>query len=57
MTWVYLLIAIMAEVPATSALRASQGFTVLLPSLVVVWPAAGSMYTEFSLNWPSARTP
>lgn len=21
------------------------------------WPAAGSMDTEFSLNWPSARTP
>lgn len=36
MTWVWLLIAIVAEVLATSALRASQGFTVLLPSLVVV---------------------
>lgn len=36
MKWVYLLIAIVAEVVGTSALKASQGFTVLLPSAFVV---------------------
>jgi small multidrug resistance pump len=35
MKWVYLLIAIVAEVVGTSALKASQGFTVLLPSVIV----------------------
>lgn len=51
MTWVYLLIAIMAEVAATSALRASQGFTVLLPSLVVVAGyAAAFFFLSLTLN-------
>jgi small multidrug resistance pump len=36
MKWLYLLIAIVAEVVGTSALKASQGFTVLLPSAIVV---------------------
>ncbi len=36
MRWAYLLIAIVAEVVGTSALKASQGFTVLLPSGIVV---------------------
>ncbi|NDC64624.1 MAG: QacE family quaternary ammonium compound efflux SMR transporter [Planctomycetia bacterium] len=36
MHWMYLAIAIVAEVVATSFLRASAGFTRLLPSLVVV---------------------
>jgi len=36
MHWVYLLIAIVAEVIATSALKASAEFTRLLPSVVVV---------------------
>ena len=36
MHWMYLVIAIVAEVVATSFLRASAGFTRLLPSLVVV---------------------
>jgi small multidrug resistance pump len=36
MKWVFLLIAIVAEVVGTSALKASQGFTVLLPSAIVV---------------------
>jgi small multidrug resistance pump len=36
MKWVYLLIAIVAEVVGTSALKASQGFTVLLPSVIVL---------------------
>lgn len=34
--WIYLAIAIGAEVIATSALNASQGFTRLLPSVAVV---------------------
>ncbi len=36
MTWLYLLIAICAEAVATSALKASEGFTKLTPSAVVV---------------------
>jgi len=36
MSWLYLSIAIVAEVVATSALRASDGFTRTLPVLAVV---------------------
>jgi multidrug transporter EmrE-like cation transporter len=36
MNWLYLLVAILAEVAGTLALRASQGFTLPLPSAVVV---------------------
>ncbi len=36
MTFVYLVLAIVAEVIATSALKASMGFTRPIPSLVVV---------------------
>jgi small multidrug resistance pump len=36
MHWLYLAIAIVAEVAATSFLRASAGFSKLLPSVVVV---------------------
>jgi len=36
MTFVYLVLAIIAEVVATSALKASEGFTRPLPSLLVV---------------------
>ncbi|MBC2717203.1 MAG: multidrug efflux SMR transporter [Desulfobacteraceae bacterium] len=36
MTYLYLAIAIVAEVAATSALKASVEFTKLLPSLIVV---------------------
>lgn len=36
MTYFYLAIAIIAEVAATSALRASEEFTKLVPSLIVV---------------------
>jgi multidrug transporter EmrE-like cation transporter len=36
MNWLYLAIAISCEVVATSALKASEGFTRWLPSLVVV---------------------
>ncbi|WP_395824965.1 DMT family transporter [Collimonas sp.] len=36
MHWIYLIIAIIAEVVATSALKASAEFTRLIPSIVVV---------------------
>jgi small multidrug resistance pump len=36
MNWLFLAIAIVAEVIATSALKASEGFSKLLPSLLVV---------------------
>ena len=36
MNWLYLAIAIVSEVVATSALKASDGFTKLYPSLAVV---------------------
>jgi small multidrug resistance pump len=36
MNWLYLFIAIVAEVLATSALKAADGFNRLLPSIVVV---------------------
>jgi small multidrug resistance pump len=36
MQWMYLAIAIVCEVIATSALKASEGFTRLAPSVVVV---------------------
>jgi len=36
MTYLYLAIAIIAEVAATSALKASEEFTKLLPSIIVV---------------------
>lgn len=44
MKWAYLLIAIVAEVAGTSALKASQGFTVLLPSALVVMGYAVAFY-------------
>jgi small multidrug resistance pump len=36
MKWIYLSIAIVAEVMATTALRAAEGFTRLVPSIIVV---------------------
>ncbi len=36
MQWIYLVIAVVAEVVGTAALKASDGFTHLLPSLTVV---------------------
>ncbi|NRB47925.1 MAG: multidrug efflux SMR transporter [Saprospiraceae bacterium] len=35
MKWIFLIIAIVAEVIATTALRYSEGFTKLIPSLIV----------------------
>ena len=34
--WLILFIAILSETIATTALKASEGFTVLLPSIIVV---------------------
>lgn len=36
MKWVYLLIAIIGETIATSALKSTEGFTKLVPSIIVV---------------------
>ena len=36
MKWIYLLLAIVAEVIATSALKPSEGFTKLWPSVIVI---------------------
>lgn len=36
MKWIFLSIAILAEVIATSALKSSEGFTKLLPSMIVI---------------------
>jgi small multidrug resistance pump len=44
MNWLYLAIAIVSEVVATSALKASAGFTRLYPSLLVVGGYALAFY-------------
>ena len=44
MAYVYLSIAIVAEVVATSALKASEGFTVLWPSIICVVGYAVALY-------------
>lgn len=40
----YLFAAIVAEVIATSALKAAEGFTVLLPSVAVVFGYVAAFY-------------
>lgn len=42
--WGYLAIAIFTEIIATAALRASESFTVLIPSIIVVLGYALSFY-------------
>ncbi|HEU4741352.1 MAG TPA: multidrug efflux SMR transporter [Meiothermus sp.] len=42
--WVFLLIAIVSEVIGSTGLKASQGFTKLLPSAVVVIGYASAFY-------------
>lgn len=42
--WVALAIAIVSEVAGTSALKASEGFTRLMPSLVVILGYASAFY-------------
>lgn len=44
MHWLYLSLAILAEVIATSFLKASDGFTRLVPSLVVVVGYAAAFF-------------
>jgi small multidrug resistance pump len=44
MPWVYLLIAIFAEVVGTSALKASEGMTKLAPSAIVVAGYGAAFY-------------
>jgi multidrug transporter EmrE-like cation transporter len=44
MSWLYLGIAILAEVIGTTALKASDGFAKLIPSLVVVVAYGASFY-------------
>ena len=44
MNWIFLSIAIVSEVIATSALKAANGFTRLGPSLVVVLGYASAFY-------------
>jgi small multidrug resistance pump len=44
MNWLYLAIAIMSEVVATSALKAAEGFTRFWPSLLVVIGYASAFY-------------
>ena len=44
MHWIYLMIAILAEVIATSALTASDGFTRPWPSIIVVLGYGASFY-------------
>lgn len=44
MTYVYLLCAIVAEVIATSALKAANGFTNAVPSIIVVIGYAAAFY-------------
>ncbi len=44
MNWLYLAIAIVSEVIATSFLKASEGFTRLWPSAVVVLGYAAAFY-------------
>ena len=44
MTYVYLTLAIVFEVVATSALKASHGFTKIIPGLIVVTGYAAAFY-------------
>jgi small multidrug resistance pump len=44
MNWLYLFIAVVSEVVGTSALKASQGFTRLIPSLIVLAGYAVAFY-------------
>ncbi len=44
MPYVYLTLAIVYEVVATSALKASEGFTKIIPSLIVVAGYAATFY-------------
>ena len=53
-TYLYLAVAIAAEVVATSALRAAEGFTVLWPSLIAV---IGYVVAFYFLSLPLKTMP
>ena len=42
--WIFLIVAITSEVIATSALKASEGFTELIPSIIVVIGYSAAFY-------------
>lgn len=42
--WIYLIAAIISEVIATSALKASEGFTVAIPSIIVAVGYSAAFY-------------
>ncbi|MBD1556359.1 QacE family quaternary ammonium compound efflux SMR transporter [Vibrio sp. S9_S30] len=42
--WLYLFVAVIFEVIATSSLKSSKGFTNLIPSIIVVLGYAGAFY-------------
>lgn len=44
MKWIYLAVAIVAEIFATSALKGSEGFTRLVPSVITVFGYLISFY-------------
>lgn len=44
MSYLFLTIAIIAEVIATSALKASQGFSVLMPSIIMILGYAVALF-------------
>ncbi|NTW84118.1 MAG: multidrug efflux SMR transporter [Chlorobiaceae bacterium] len=44
MHWFYLIIAIISEVAATSALKATDGFTRVIPSMIVIAGYAAAFY-------------
>lgn len=44
MNWVYLIVAIVAEVIGTTALKAADGFTKPIPSVIVVLAYATAFY-------------
>ena len=60
MQWLFLSIAIISEVIATSALKSSNGFTQLWPSLVVLAGYAAaffflSLYPTYNPRWNRVR--
>lgn len=42
--WIFLIVAIVSEVIATSALKSSEGFTRLWPSIIVITGYASAFY-------------
>jgi small multidrug resistance pump len=44
MHWLYLIIAIVCEVTATSALKSTDGFTRVIPSVIVIAGYSASFY-------------